>query len=231
MKHILKAVAAVLICAVLSGSVGIGAENAANELAPVRGVCTDSKYVALTFDDGPHPRLTEEIVRLLNEYDIKATFFVIGQNAELYPETLRMVAAFGHEIGNHTYSHSRLIGKSYEEIRKEIDNANDAILTACGVYPSLFRPPEGYCGANVLRAAKNEGCRVILWNVDTRDWAHTSEKDICANVRQNVCCGSVILFHDYTSGNAHTIDALKSLIPYLIDEGYSFCTVSELMQK
>lgn len=192
-------------------------------------VPTDEKLIALTFDDGPHPYRTEEILDILLKNDVRATFFVVGQNAIYYPDVLKMTAYRGHEIGNHTFSHappSKLCEKS---LVREISAAEEAILSACGEKPTVFRPPEGACFEYVGTASKKLGYSVILWNIDTRDWAHTSSRDIILNIKKNIRPGSIILFHDYISGESHTAEALSDVIPYLKGEGYRFVTVSELL--
>lgn len=186
------------------------------------------KRVALTFDDGPHPYKTDKILDLLAEYDVRATFFVVGENAEAYPEIVLREAAEGHEIGNHTYHHKRLSGNTAEN--DEISANSELIGKITGKRPRLFRPPEGVYCSSALDAAKSAGCDVVLWNVDTRDWALESTDSIVANVKKNVKDGSIILFHDMTRKGANTLEALRTLVPYLIGEGYELVTVSELIK-
>ena len=128
------------------------------------------KQVALTFDDGPHPRLTKEILSILEEYGIKATFFMIGENVRNYPEAARAVAAAGHEIGNHTETHKHLSGLNEASLTKELEKCKNSIYEICGLCPTLFRPPEGATPAFVLRAAEAFSYPVILWSIDTKDW-------------------------------------------------------------
>ena len=196
----------------------------------VRYVDREDKVVALTFDDGPHPTLTEEILELLEKYDARATFFIVGVNAQYYPDVLRMALSNGHEIGNHTHSHGSLIGCGKNDVKDEIISAEDDILSVCGAKTALFRPPEGYVSKNVISAADELGYDVILWSIDTRDWAHCSTADMVRNIKKNVKPGSIILFHDYISGESHTKDVLNVMIPYLAAQGYRFVTVSELME-
>ena len=192
---------------------------------------TDEKVVALTFDDGPHPTLTREILCTLEKYDARATFFIVGENAKNYPDVLRMALDAGHEIGNHTYSHKTLGGCSARDIEREISEAEDEILSVCGTRTRVLRPPEGRCSAEAADVAETLGYTVILWNIDTRDWAHKSTADIVANIKKNLRPGSIILFHDYVSGVSHTGEALGIILPFLQSEGYSFVTVSELLEK
>lgn len=203
---------------------------AATARAVYRRVVTEDKVVALTFDDGPHPRYTPLILDILAEYDAKATFFVIGKNMELYGEAARRAAREGHEIGNHTYAHPALSGISDADFEREILKNEALIEEYTGKLPSVFRPPEGYCTTAVERIVTRNGGTVILWNVDTKDWAGCPSEDIVKNVMKNTVPGSIILFHDYVGAKNTTIDALKEILPRLSAAGYRFVTVTELIE-
>ncbi len=203
--------------------------HAAESRLVVRSGDIDSPKIALTFDDGPHPRITDRVLDLLEEYDIPATFFVIGENAALYPEPLKRAAALGHEIGNHTFCHKGIKAMSVPRITKELSDTKRIITSLTGAPLRLFRPPEGTCTDAVLQAAESGGYTVVLWTVDTNDWALASTDEIVSTVMKSVRGGSILLFHDYTTGDAHTLDALKRLIPDLLEKGYEFVTVSELI--
>ena len=206
--------------------------SSARVFAPaVRCVETEEKVVALTFDDGPHPTLTCDILKTLEKYGVRATFFVIGQNADNYPDALRMAVSLGHEIGNHTYTHRSILKKGQKEIKDEIERAEEKILSVCGAKTKVFRPPEGCYNKDVAAAAGELGYSVILWNIDTRDWAHRGTAEIVSNIKKNIRPGSVILFHDYVSGTSHTRDVLETIVPYLLTLGYRFVTVSELLES
>lgn len=191
---------------------------------------SSKKNIALTFDDGPHPVHTPEILDILAEYGIKATFFVIGENATWYGDLVKTEYENGHEIGNHTYSHHMNLKKlSYDGICGEIEDAEEAIYENIEYRTKLLRPPGGIYSDTLLRAAADNDYTIICWSVDTRDWAHTPTAEIVKNVMSSVKEGDIILFHDYVSGNSPTPDALRQLIPALLDEGYNFVTVSELI--
>ena len=187
------------------------------------------KKIALTFDDGPHPRNTPKILDILEKYQIKATFFIIGVNAKNYPEALSMVAEKGHEIGNHTYSHSLLKSKCKNEILKEIIDTEKEISKKTGISTALIRPPCGIYDSNLLEIAAENQYKVVLWNIDTNDWSHASGESIVSNVLNKVKGGDIILFHDYISGENNTCQALQIIIPKLLMQGYEFVTVSELL--
>ena len=218
------ATAAALLAAVILFCTGAGRADA------VRRVDTEEKVVALTFDDGPHPTLTAEILDILGEYGAKATFFVIGKNASLYPDALRMAVSHGHEIGNHTFSHGNVASMNAEAAAQEILLAENEILSVSGALTRLVRPPGGCVTVALTDAAKKLGYKVVLWSVDTRDWAHRNTAGIVSDIKEKVVPGSIVLFHDYVSGATHTSDALRIALPYLKAAGYSFVTVSELIK-
>lgn len=189
------------------------------------------KKISLTFDDGPHPKYTREVLDILDSYNIKATFFIIGSNAELYPELVKEEMQKGHEIGNHTYNHPNMKKISYEELAKEIKKNEEVLFNLTGKVPTLFRPPCGEISNSVSSIIKDKEYRMVLWSIDTRDWAHTSKEKIVENVKKNAKSGAIILMHDYINGENHSPEALKVIIEYLLSEGYEFVTVSELYKN
>ena len=195
----------------------------------IRSGNPNSMKIALTFDDGPHPYRTDDILDLLERYGIKATFFVIGENVSYYPEPFKRAVALGHEIGNHTYHHTLLSKTCEQTIAPEIRKTDEIIFKTAGYRPRLFRPPEGAYGECALKAARSMNYSTILWTVDTRDWERPPAQAIVDNVLQNTGGGSILLFHDYMHKSAHTMEALEILIPRLLEKGYEFVTVSELI--
>lgn len=189
-----------------------------------------SEQIAITFDDGPHPKRTAKILDILKKYDIKATFFVIGQNAFYYPDALNKIISEGHEIANHTYSHKILKNMDFDSVLNEIQSTEKMIKSKGGKVEKIIRPPCGLFDKNLIKLAKKEGYKIVLWNIDTHDWANEPAESITANIIQNVSGGDIILFHDYTSGKNHTDEALDKIIPILKDKGYEFVTVSQLLQ-
>ncbi len=188
------------------------------------------KRIALTFDDGPHKKYTEQILDILEKYSVKATFFVVGVCAEEYPQIVAREIADGHEIGNHTYSHIHLKNASGNEIAGEIDRNEKLIMANNGYEMKLFRPPEGVCNDTVRRLTESMNYSLVLWTVDTRDWVPSSKESIVKSVLSSVKGGEIILMHDYVVGISNTPAALEMIIPRLLSEGYTFVTVSELMQ-
>ncbi|MCL2212952.1 MAG: polysaccharide deacetylase family protein [Oscillospiraceae bacterium] len=185
------------------------------------------KKIALTFDDGPHPRYTDEILDILKEHDIPATFYVLGENAEKYPDVLRRIAKEGHELGNHTYNHN-ISGKSGKHIAEQLRKTADFIHETTGKRPATFRPPGGLINKAVKAAAKEMDYPIILWRIDPRDWRNPPAARMFDHVSGEVKSGDVILFHDFNVANSQTPEAVRRLVPLLLEQKYEFVTVSEL---
>lgn len=192
---------------------------------------SNPEKIALTFDDGPHPRYTEEILSILAEYKITATFFIIGVNAELYPEELQKIVDSGCEIGNHTYSHAKMTTMKEEDLEKQILQCENTIYRLTGIRPCLFRPPEGVVSDGLKHIISTNHYNVVLWSIDTRDWAMNPAKTISQSVMHDLKGGDIILMHDYVSGGNTTCDALRLIIPQILSKGYEFVTVSELLKE
>lgn len=186
------------------------------------------KKIALTFDDGPHPQYTPEILDILKEYNIKATFFVVGQNVELYPDIVKRCISEEHDIGNHTFSHCHMSDTAFESIIDEIQSCEDTVYELCEYHVKLFRPPEGVLPDDIRNYAVNEDYAVILWSIDTYDWARAPISNIKRNITKNISSGDIILMHDYVPESI-TPQALRIIIPILLESGYQFVTVSELI--
>lgn len=223
---------AVTLCLLAPAPIRTSAEAACADTIehPVWRVMTDEKLVALTFDDGPHPHYTDAVLAVLAKYDIKATFFEIGRNIELYPDVTRRVVAAGHELGNHTYRHPHLSRVSDETLLEELASCGRAAEATVGTVPVLFRPPEGARTPARCKLLGDRGYRQILWSVDTNDWRGHSAAEITRGVLREVKPGDIILMHDYVSRNFQGAAALETIIPSLREQGYRFVTVSELLE-
>lgn len=190
-------------------------------------VYVDGPYVAMTFDDGPSATLTPHLLDLLKERGIKATFFVIGENAERHPEILARAVAEGHEIGNHSWSHPQLTKISDERLKEEIGSTSDAIATATGKKPLLFRPPYGAVNTRVRHVIEDQyAMKVIFWSVDPLDWKRPGSAIVSQRILAAAKPGSIILSHDIHSG---TVEAMPGTLDALLAKGYHFVTVSELI--
>ncbi|WP_297134589.1 polysaccharide deacetylase family protein [Terrisporobacter sp.] len=191
----------------------------------------NEKFIALTFDDGPHPKETNEVLDILDKYNIKGTFFVVGKHANWYSESLIRAAKEGHEIGNHTFNHPDITNLSNGDIKKEIKDCEDTLVKLTGKKPTLFRPPYGsYTQDKLGQIAKECGYKIILWTtIDAKDWRNPPVAQISDTITNNVQNGDIILLHDY--GTKNTVKALDIIIPTMIKKGYKFVTVSELINK
>jgi len=192
--------------------------------------------VAITFDDGPDPSYTPQILDILKQYNVKATFFMVGRQVERHPEIARRIVAEGHEIGNHTYSHYNLFRAPPERIREEILEGERAIRAITGVKTALFRPPRGLYDENVMQVLRQKGYNLVLWSVSSEDWAEISTRDIVANIMRRAGPGDILLFHDsgnlirFERGNRlNTVQALPLIIEGLQRQGYTFVTVTQMM--
>ncbi len=225
-KHILLRCMAICLCLILFTVSVCSEKEAGHVFAKNR---SKSKKVALTFDDGPHPRYTEAILDILEEYGITATFFVIGVNVENYPRAMERLISSGCEIGNHTYSHKNITKENEQDIIREIQQCEEAIMKMTNQKPCLLRPPEGAYEKNLCNMALKLNYNIILWSIDTMDWAHNPSQKIADEVLSSLSDGDIILMHDYVSGKNTTCEALRLMIPEILKRGYEFVTVSELI--
>lgn len=195
---------------------------------------SSEKLVALTFDDGPNPPYTTQILDILDKYDIEATFFLIGKNVEMYPELAREIVERGHQVGNHTYIHADLLKLDRKQMAKEIDATTDIIETATGVRPRLFRPPHGFRDPVVLEKARERNLQVIQWSVMARDWKKPGAEVITDRIVQKVQNGAIILLHDgdglnHGGDRSQSVAAVELIIQRLQQQGYRFVTVDTLL--
>ncbi|MDR3559924.1 MAG: polysaccharide deacetylase family protein [Negativicutes bacterium] len=197
---------------------------------------TTQKVVALTFDDGPYPPYTGQVLDVLKEFQVPATFFIIGQNAEKHPELVRRIVAEGHQIGNHTYNHLDLLKADRQAIAEQIDRTNKIIGTISGQTPRVVRPPHGFRDAVVIDVMAERGLKVVEWSVSSRDWTNPGADAIASRTISKVKNGSVILLHDgdgiaQKDSREQTVQATRQIIRELLAQGYKFVTVDEILAK
>jgi peptidoglycan/xylan/chitin deacetylase (PgdA/CDA1 family) len=200
------------------------ATDGAAPAQPVYYVDAGPKVIALTIDDGPSPIYTPQVLRILEKYKVTASFSMIGENVTYYPEIAREVADAGHMIVNHTWNHADLALLSASQTRSEIASATDAIHTAVGKTPTMFRAPYGAWSRAALEYCASENLTPLDWSVDPRDWSMPGVREIVSNIMANTRTGSIILEHDGGGNRSETVAALKIVIPRLLDEGYHFTT-------
>jgi peptidoglycan-N-acetylglucosamine deacetylase len=199
----------------------------------VTHVQTTKKVVALTYDDGPNPPDTDRLLAVLARLQVKATFFVLGRQVEQYPETAKIILSQGHELGNHSYSHPKMLWKSPKFIRSEIQKT-DRLLREVGVTGNIhFRPPYGLKFVVLPYVLMQLGKVTISWDVDSEDYQKLDSQAIVDNVLDLVKPGSIILLHDSLDNlggdRSKTITATEILIEKLLINGYQFKTISELL--
>jgi peptidoglycan/xylan/chitin deacetylase (PgdA/CDA1 family) len=186
------------------------------------------RAVALTFDDGPSPQNTEDLLLLLKEQKIPATFFMIGSNLEKYPDIAKDVFTAGHQIGNHTYSHQRTLFSSVEFFRGEIKQT-DILIRNLGYNDEIvFRPPFGKKLINLPLALREMKKLAVTWDVESEDTESQDGDALATRVLNQVKPGSVILFHDGFARKEGTLKAVRIVIEALKAQGYQFMTVNEL---
>ena len=210
------------ICLAAAAALAIGGYGTAEPAAAI--VNENGPVIALTFDDGPYPKVTGHILDVLEKNGVCATFFVLGSRIEGREDVLTRMEELGCEIGNHSFSHADLTRLSKADCQRELSDTDAEIRRVTGHEASVVRPPYGYYNKTVMSAA---GRPLILWTVDTNDWRGKAPGEIADYVIQQAKEGSVILMHDQQT---QTADAMEMIIPTLIDEGFRFVTVSELIR-
>lgn len=198
---------------------------------PLQGITyksceVDGKFLALTFDDGPHPENSVKLLDILKQHKAKATFFVLGNNAEKHPELLKRMQAEGHEIGNHSWSHPHLTTMEEPAVRSELERTSKAVADAIGNSPKVFRPPFiDTNGTLESRISKEFGMKSILCSVDSLDWRDNDSGLAQRYVLEGAGPGAIVLMHERRS----TAEALPGILKELEAQGYQFVTVSELI--
>lgn len=185
----------------------------------------EDKRVAITFDDGPNPQYTEILLDGLRERNVRATFFLIGEQAEAYPDLVKTMDEDGHLIGNHTYSHVDLCKQSEEGVVEQVGRTNDIIEEITGKRPVYIRPPFGSWNR---RLEEQTGMLEIFWTVDPRDWECTDCSRVIERTLEDVKDGSILLFHDASSSS---VRAALAVIDILKERGYEFVTADDLIYE
>ena len=190
-------------------------------------VATSLPFIALTFDDGPHPQNTPRLLDILKQRNVKATFYVVATNAKRYPEIMRRIIAEGHEIGNHTVTHGNLAKMSEAGVRQELTAAHEAIVAATGVPPRTMRPPYGaITSAQKAWIRRDLGYPTIMWSVDPEDWKKPGASVVTSRLVSGATPGGILLVHDIHSS---TIDAMPATVDQLLGRGFQFVTVTQLI--
>jgi peptidoglycan/xylan/chitin deacetylase (PgdA/CDA1 family) len=187
----------------------------------------DLTAVALTFDDGPHPKITPWILDQLDRVDARATFFVVAKQVEMYPDLAREIVARGHEIASHTYNHENLAELSREEIERELIVSRALIFETTGELSPLFRPPGGQYDATVASVAREWGFSPVFWTANICDFYYNPEDRVVEGLCQDITPGGIVLLHN---GEDMTTQILPALLQKLQRDGYAMRAVSDLVR-
>jgi len=199
---------------------------AATRQLPIYCVKRDYKVASLSFDAAWGNEDTQQLIDTLALYNIKATFFVVGEWVDKYPESVKALSDAGHEVMNHSDDHAHFNSLTADEIVSNITACNEKIEAITGITPTLFRPPYGEYDDRVITTVRSMGMEPIQWDVDSLDWKNLSSDEITSRVTSKVQSGSIVLFHNAA---LHTPEALPGIIKALLQEGYSFVPISEII--
>jgi peptidoglycan-N-acetylglucosamine deacetylase len=198
----------------------------------INEVHTSQSMVAITFDDGPNPLYTPQILEIFSEAKAKATFFMIGEQMKSHPEVVKQVAEGGHEIGNHTFSHPKLSQLSVEDCLEEIEQTEKLAEELAGRKPVVFRPPYFDYNQDTVSLLQQKGYPMIgAVNLEAQDWEQPGVEHILGKSRDVVENGSILIFHDGYGDRSQTIEAVRMLVSELISQDYQLVTVSELLKQ
>ncbi|MBE6910054.1 MAG: deacetylase [Ruminococcaceae bacterium] len=219
------ALAAAAILAAASWTPAAVSAAAAREL-PIYCVERDQKLCSISFDAAWGADNTQKILDVLDEYGVKATFFVVSAWAEQYPDTAKAIVAHGHELMNHSTKHDHYSSLTAEQIVADVNKCNDVIESISGVRPTLIRCPYGEYDDHVIAAIRSIGMEPVQWDVDSLDWKGISAAEITRRVTGKVRCGSIVLFHN---AGEHTPEALPDVLRWMKQEGYEIVPISQLL--
>ena len=227
-KQLMLAICMVLALTItVIGSVSVFANS--DRLLPIYCVETEKKQVAISFDAAWGNDDTETLIEILKEYDVPATFFVVGAWVDKYPESVKALSAAGHQIQNHSNTHPYMSTLSSAQMTNELSACNKKIEEVTGKCPTLFRPPYGDYSNPVIETVGNNKMYTIQWSIDSLDWKDTATPDsICQRVISKAHPGGIVLFHNDAD---HTPAALPTILKTLKDDGYEFVFISDLILK
>lgn len=197
-------------------------------LIPIYNVKTEEKVVAISFDAAWGADKTEDIMKILKDYNANATFFLVGFWVENYPEIAKKIAENGFEIGTHSNTHPDMIKLSSEQIKLELQTSCDIIKNTTGKEPKLFRPPYGSYNDTLINTASDLGLTTIQWDVDSLDWKGISAVDITTRILNKVYNGSIILCHNNSD---HILEALPMVLDRLIKRGYTIKCIGDIIYQ
>lgn len=199
---------------------------ATKKVLPIYSVEREDKVISVTFDASWGGDKTMAILDLLDEYNAKATFFLVGIWVDKYPELVKEIAARGHEIGNHSDSHAHFTQISESKIRQELDSCSDKIEALTGVRPTLFRPPYGDYNSKVITVVRDEGYEAVQWSIDSLDWKNRGVDDLIKRATNNVQPGDIILFHN---DSQYIVEALPAILKHYQEQGFNMIPAKDIL--
>ncbi len=217
-----------MLCALYLGPLQADATAvvAAKKVLPVYSVERQDKVISVTFDASWGGDKTLKILDLLDEYNAKATFFLVGIWVDKYPELVKEIAARGHEIGNHSDSHAHFTQIADSKIRQELDSCSDKIEALTGTRPTLFRPPYGDYNSKVITIVRDEGYEAVQWSIDSLDWKNRGVDDLIKRATTNVQPGDIILFHN---DSEYIVDALPAILKHYQAQGFQMIPAKDIL--
>lgn len=216
-----------LILTTRSASVAIETMSQQREI-PIYYVQTDKKVCSISFDAAWGNEQTETLLDILDEHDVKSTFFLVGDWVESYPQSVKEIALRGHDVGNHSDTHAHMAQLSKEEQKEEIESCNDKIKAITNKDVTLFRPPYGEYDNSLVLNCKELDMYCTQWNIDSLDWKNPSVNDMVQRIEKKLCPGSIILLHN---GAENTPAALPEIIKAIKNQGYKIVPISEIIPK
>lgn len=196
-------------------------------LPDIRWSMSDSR-IYLTFDDGPDKEITPRLLSLLDKFEIQTTFFLLGHKVEQYPEIVLRIKEGGHTIGNHSYSHPRLLKRSEQDVFDELNRTDEAIRKIITWKPTLFRPPHGVFGITLLRVLRKTGHKMVLWNASVKDYEqHATAIGIKKKLLKVATPGKIVLLHDGHRNSSNTLIALETTLGLLKDREVDFSALPD----
>lgn len=228
---VIGAALAVVLClgifGVSNNDVAVTA-NASQRSIPIYCVDTDEKKVSISFDAAWGNEQTQTLLDTLEKYNIKSTFFLVGDWVRNYPDDVKKIAKAGHDVGNHSNTHPYMTQLDISGIKSELETCNNDIEALIGKKPTLFRPPYGDYDNNVVDTVMGMGMYCVQWDVDSLDWKNLSAEEMCSRIRNNIKSGSIVLMHN---GAENTPAALPMIIECIQELGYEIVPISELLPK
>ena len=220
--------ALVFLCALYLGPLQREATTvvASQKVLPVYSVEREDKVISVTFDASWGGDKTLKILDLLDQYNARATFFLVGIWVDKYPELVQEIARRGHEIGNHSDSHAHFTQIAESKIRQELDSCSDKIEALTGIRPTLFRPPYGDYNSKVITVVRDEGYEAVQWSIDSLDWKNRGVSDLVKRATTNVQPGDIILFHN---DSEYIVEALPTILQFYQEQGFDMIPAKDIL--